>query len=312
MTPRKRKKGQRLPPDERQVELLPDAGTRRAEVPTPEPPEAPNSVMDGEEPVAVARDAKEPAPAARDGKESAAAPEPKADRSSARQPEVAPVPSPPQVSKAPVSDSVVRPAGNQLARARDLVERGRVNEAIELYREIVAENPASLKAHNNLGVLFDEVGKFEAAVEHFEEALRLEPDNVEVLTNHGSALTALARYEVADAMLRRALRNAPDDVAARLAAGILSFRRGLYAQADVELRWVCEHDAENGPAFYYRGEALNRSGGFDEAIPLVERAAQLMPGDPRPFYTLGHLYDRKSLSTEAAEMYRRVRELQTP
>jgi len=76
------------------------------------------------------------------------------------------------------------------------------------------------------------------------------------------------------------------------------------------LRWVCEHDPENGRAFYYRGEALNRLDHFDEAGTLMERAAELMPRDQRPFYTLGHLYDRKGLRQEAAKMFRRARELQ--
>ncbi len=40
------------------------------------------------------------------------------------------------------------------------------------------------------------------------------------------------------------------------------------------------------------------------------RAAELMPDDPRPAYTLGHLYDRKNLRSEASEMYRRARDLQ--
>ena len=213
----------------------------------------------------------------------------------------------------PVSvEEAVRPAGNELARARDLVEDGRVHEAIDLYREIVSQKPDSVRAHNNIGVLFDELGQHESAVEHFEEALRLEPDHVEVLTNYGSALTALARYDAAELALRRSIRLAPDDFAARLAVGVLSFRRGLYTQAELELRWVCEHDSENGRAFYYRAEALNRLDRFDEALPLMERAAELMPGDQRPFYSLGHLYDRKGLRPEAEEMFREARELQSP
>ena len=93
--------------------------------------------------------------------------------------------------------------------------------------------------------------------------------------------------------------------------GVLYFRRGLYAQAETELRWVCARDRENGPAFYYRGEALNRLNRYDEAVQALERAAALMPKDPKPVYTLGHLYDRRHQPEEAAEMYRRARRLQS-
>lgn len=204
----------------------------------------------------------------------------------------------------------VRPAGEPLARAKDLVERGRIHEAIELYLGILTVNPSNLKAHNNLGVLFDELKQFGSALEHFEAAVRLAPENVEILANFASPLTSLARYDRAEELLRRAQRLAPDDLQVRLGIGVLYFRRGLYGQAETELRWVCLRDENNGSAFYYRGEALNRLGRFDEAMEALKRASDLMPTDPRPFYTLGHLYDRTHQPEDAADMYRRARELQ--
>ena len=205
----------------------------------------------------------------------------------------------------------VRPAGEPLARAKDLVERGRIHEAIDLYLGILTVNPSNLKAHNNLGVLFDELKQFGSALEHFEAAERLAPENVEILANFASTLTSLARYDQAEELLRRAQRLAPDDVQVRLGIGILYFRRGLYGQAETDLRWVYSRDGNNGPAYYYRGEALNRLGRFEEAMEALKRACELMPTDPRPFYTLGHLYDRTHQPQDAAEMYRRARELQS-
>jgi len=204
----------------------------------------------------------------------------------------------------------VRPAGEPLARARELVERGRIHEAIELYLGILTVNPSNLKAHNNLGVLFDELKLFGSALEHFEAAERLAPESVEILANYASTLTSLARYDAAEELLRRAQRLAPDDAQARLGIGILYFRRGLYGQAETELGWVCQKDENHGPAYYYRGEALNRLGRFEEAAGALRRASELLPNDPRPFYTLGHLYDRTHQQQEAAEMYRRARQLQ--
>ena len=47
-----------------------------------------------------------------------------------------------------------------------------------------------------------------------------------------------------------------------------------------------------------------------DARGLFDEAAALMPEDPRPHYTLGHLYDREGRREEAAEMYRTARDLQ--
>ena len=156
--------------------------------------------------------------------------------------------------------SVRAPAGQPLARARDLVRGGRVQEAIELYLGILTVNPDNLKAHNNLGVLLDELKQFDAALGHFEAAEKLAPENVEVLVNYASTLTSLARYDRAEDVLRRAQRQAPEDTKVRLGVGILFFRRGLYGQAEAELRWVLTKDPADGNARYYRGEALKPLG----------------------------------------------------
>jgi len=56
---------------------------------------------------------------------------------------------------------------------------------------------------------------------------------------------------------------------------------------------------------------LNRMGKFREAEKTLERAAELLPEDPRPVYTLGHLYDRRGAAADATIMYRRARDLQS-
>lgn len=200
-------------------------------------------------------------------------------------------------------------AGERLGRAKDLVRDGRIDEAIALYRDILVQNPANLKARNNLGVLYDELGRLELALEQFEAAELIEPENVELLNNHGSVLGAMGRYDDAEELLRRAQRLDPEDVSVRASIGILYFRRGVYTMAEEELSWVCEQNDAHGPAFYYRGEALNRLGRFDEALQALERATVLQPQNARAFYTLGHLYDRKHMGEEATLMYRRAREL---
>jgi len=201
------------------------------------------------------------------------------------------------------------PAGEQLSRAKDLVRDGRIADAIALYRDVLRQNLANLKARNNLGVLYDELGELDLALEQFEAAELIEPENVELLNNHGSVLGAMGRYDEAGELLRRAQRLNPDDISVRASMGILHYRRGVYALAEADLGWVCEQDDTNGPAFYYRGEALNRLGRFDEALQALERATVLQPQNPKAFYSLGHLYDRKHMGEEAALMYRKAREL---
>lgn len=197
----------------------------------------------------------------------------------------------------------------RIGQAQDFVQDGRIADAIELYRDILTDSPRNVKARNDLGVLYDELGHSELALEQFELAESIEPQNIEVLINYGAALGALTRYGEAEDLLLQALAIDPGSVAVRTSIGILNFRRGAYAEAESELRWVCQHDSELPHAFYYYGETLNRLGRFDEAFIALERAIILQPKNARAFYTLGHLYDRKHMTEEAALMYRKARRI---
>lgn len=214
-----------------------------------------------------------------------------------------------RVDEEPETD--LEASAEQLGRARELVRDGRIEEAMELYRVIVSDHPQSLKARNNLGVLYDELGQHERALEQFEMARGLSPDNVEVLSNLGSALLGLSRFEDAERELRRAQKIDPESVEVRANLGILYHRRGLYAQADTELRWVCERDHDHGPAHFYRGEALNRLGRVDQALDVLERAMRLQPSNSKIYHMMGILFDKKHMPVEAAQMYKKMRELRS-
>ena len=200
---------------------------------------------------------------------------------------------------------------SDLAQAQQLVKKGKVHEAVELYMGILETNSSNLKAHNELGVLLDELKQYDAALRHFEAAEVLAPNDVETLTNYASTLTSVTRYEEAEALLRRAQELLAEDIDVRREIGILYFRRGLYLEAEIELSWVCAQDKQNGLAFYYMGEALNRLSRFDEAMHTMDQAVKLLPNDSRVYYTLGHLYDRSEMPVAAANMYRRARQLQS-
>jgi Flp pilus assembly protein TadD len=207
-----------------------------------------------------------------------------------------------------VPEHFPRLEGERIQRAGDLVSDGRPLEAIEVYLEVLLDNPEHLTARHNLGILYDELGRHAEAIEVLEAARDLEPDNSEVLANLGAALAAVGRFEAAAEHIKRAARLDPESLSVRANLAILAFRRGLYEVAETELRWVCERDPSHGTAHFYRGEALNRMGRVDEALDTLEKTRKLQPWNHRIFHTMGMLYDKKHEPQLAAEMYRRARE----
>lgn len=130
-----------------------------------------------------------------------------------------------------------------------------------------------------------------------------------VLVELGQLYLAQGRYGDAEESLRRAQSLDPERGDVRTRLGILAFRRGLFVQAEADLRLACEEDPQDALAFLYRGEALNVLGRIDEAFEAVDTALRLNPEHSRTHYLMGILLDRKNRHQEAGTMYRRAREL---
>ena len=101
-------------------------------------------------------------------------------------------------AKPTAGDAAPNSQAEQLRMARDLTVQRQLDEAVALYREIARDDPSNVKARNNLGVLYDELGHHELALEQFEAARALDPDGVEVLVNLCSVLGSLGRLDDAE------------------------------------------------------------------------------------------------------------------
>lgn len=58
------------------------------------------------------------------------------------------------------------------------VQKGKYEEAKELFQKVVKDNPSSAKAHNNLAFVYLKQGHYESAEKEFKEALRIDPGSV--------------------------------------------------------------------------------------------------------------------------------------
>ena len=67
---------------------------------------------------------------------------------------------------------------------------------------------------------------------------------------------------------------------------------------------------ESAISFYYLGECANRLGNSEDAVAALERTIELEHDNARAYRTLGILFDRMRQPDQAAEMYRRSREMQ--
>jgi Flp pilus assembly protein TadD len=77
------------------------------------------------------------------------------------------------------------------------------------YETMIREYPDDADLHDDVAVLYLELGKPDAAVTHFETSLRLRPDSAPAHFNVGTALAVAGRLEPARTALERALHLRP-------------------------------------------------------------------------------------------------------
>jgi tetratricopeptide (TPR) repeat protein len=193
--------------------------------------------------------------------------------------------------------------------ARGAADAGRTAEAMDRLRAILARYPQHLRSRNALALLLEAAGDPLGALTELDRALELDPEHTTLLTNRGALLGTLGRYAAAERDLRRVLRAEPSNVEALFNIGVVLTKKGLWGEAVPLLRRATELASDRGAAFYYLGEALNHVDDLLGALAAYLRSTELEPDNARSLYGLGIIYDRLARPDDAAQMYRKSREV---
>ena len=165
--------------------------------------------------------------------------------------------------------------------------RGKLSDAEQSLREILAREPRTEIANILLGKVFMRGNRPREALACFESALGADPANAEKLCCAGEALAALGETGRADEYFRRALEEDPGFVPAALDLGLLMSLNGRLPDA---ARWYARATQiapENAVAWRQLGTMQLRVGELSECMPNLERALSLSPHDPEVLNSIG-------------------------
>jgi TolB-like protein/Tfp pilus assembly protein PilF len=101
-------------------------------------------------------------------------------------------------------------------------------------RRAIALNPSDWAAHEFLGILLGDVGRFDESEAEFQKAARLDPLSSLVGSDAGWAATLARRYDRADAWYRKALELDPAFGWARIGLGLVLILQGQPKEAVAE------------------------------------------------------------------------------
>jgi predicted O-linked N-acetylglucosamine transferase (SPINDLY family) len=167
-------------------------------------------------------------------------------------------------------------------------QAGRLGDAEQLYRQILAAEANHPQALHLLGVVAQQTGRHEAAVEYIERAVALDARQPLFHNNLGEAYRALRRTAEAIACYRRALELNPDFAGAYYNLGNAWKGQGRTAEAIHCYRQAIARDPDYAEAYNNLGSALRDAGQPAEAAACFRRALQLKPGMAEARRNLGH------------------------
>src|SRR5438876_8749534 len=183
--------------------------------------------------------------------------------------------------------------------ATALQEAGRTDEAAGEFSAALRLNPGSAKAHVNLAALLMEKGKLDEAQTHFEQALRIAPNNAEYHSGYAYVLDQLGHDEQAVAECEASIRLAPKSGQAHYSYGAFLEKHGKIEEAIGHYRQALQLDPRLVDAHIDLGNLVFAKGDLSEAKEHFQKASNLNPKLAQPHNYLGKVFMREGNLTQA-------------
>ena len=176
-------------------------------------------------------------------------------------------------------------------------------DAEAVWRDVLAKNPGSWIAHNNLGTILLARGDAQDAIRHYDLALQSREGLALTHYNLGLALAGQGRYDEAIRHYESALAVQPNYPEARDGEGLAFARQGILAEAIRQYGLALQDRPDLATARNNLGTALAAQGNLDEAIRQYGLALSARPAFAAARNNMGVALARQGKADAAVEQY---------
>ena len=163
-------------------------------------------------------------------------------------------------------------------------------DAADLLSRAIQINPKSAAACYNQGIILFELKQFEAALQSYDKAISLKPDYAEAYSNRGNALKELQQFEAALHSYDKAISFKPDYAQAYSNRGTVLMKLKRY-EAELESYDKAIALKPDYSEFYFnRGNALKELKQFEAALESYAKAVELNPGYVEAYSNRGNVF----------------------
>lgn len=177
------------------------------------------------------------------------------------------------------------------------------DEAIGFFQRAIKSLPSFNEAHNNLGNSLCALGRKAEGIDEFKKALSIDPNHADALTNLGIALLDLGRHEEACAQYKTLLASQPENANAHNNLALALEGLGKYPEAISHFEKAIAIRPDYTEAYNNLGNSLKKTGRPDTAAARYEMALKLKPDYAEAIYNLGLLAQEQGYFESAITHY---------
>ncbi len=164
-----------------------------------------------------------------------------------------------------------------LQMAEGMRARGKLDEAGNICRQIVQDNPDQAHAYIALATILEQQNRYQEAYQCFKQAVTLAPQDFLAWRRFGRCLFKLQQFDAALIAFKKALGLKPDHLATLIYVGRTLHNLERPEDALAIFDAAIERDPANSHAFHQKGIQHQTLGDFANARAAFERAVDLNP-----------------------------------
>ena len=186
------------------------------------------------------------------------------------------------------------------------IQSKRYDAAIDWLRRATSIMPDDIEARINLAFALSAVGRSAEAVENYRQVIALAPTHADAHYNMAVALHALDRFEEAISSYREAIIQRPDFAEAHSNLGTMLQQCGYIDEAVASFQTAILSAPANANAHFNLANAFKEQGRLDDAIAGYQRALAINPDFAAALDNLGVARHERGELDDAIHLYRRA------
>lgn len=175
------------------------------------------------------------------------------------------------------------------------------NSGIESIRHAIHVDPNKAETHYNLGMAYEQVGRYQEAETAYQNALRLRPEYSEAHNNLGNCLHHRCDLDSARESFERAIQFHPEFSEAYFNLGNVLRDQGQPQRAEEAYQKAMALCPDSYEGFLYLSQAHRDMGRFRDALTSLKQAIDLGPDKAEAYHALGTLYREQGFYDEALD-----------